>query len=65
MLGCEIDGGLWVMIVWIYVWLEGCVTGLPECGLGYGYNLACGSDLVDGHGRWIYFVSTLVGWFIL
>jgi len=42
-----------------------CVTGLPECGLGCGYDLAYGSDLVDGHGRWIYFVRTLVGWFIL
>jgi len=42
-----------------------CVTGLPECGLGCGYDLAYGSDLVGGHGRWIYFVRTLVGWFIL
>ena len=40
------------------------MTGLPECGLGCGYDLACGSDLVDGYGRWIYFVRTLVGWFI-
>jgi len=23
--------------------VEGCVTGLPECGLGCGYDLACGS----------------------
>jgi len=42
-----------------------CVTGLQECGLGCGYDLACSSDLVVGHGRWIYFVRTLVGWFIL
>jgi len=24
---------------WIYVWLEGCVTGLPDCELGCGYDL--------------------------
>jgi len=42
---CEMDGGPYVVIfdIWIYVWLEGCVTGLPECGLGCGYDLACGS----------------------
>jgi len=34
-------------------------------GLGCGYDLACSSDLVDGYGRWICFVRTLVGWFIL
>jgi len=28
---------------WIYVWMEGCVTGLPECGLGCGYDPAHGS----------------------
>jgi len=27
-----------------YVWLEGCVTGLPGCEPGCGYDLACGSD---------------------
>jgi len=32
-----------VVNCWIYVWLEGCVTGLPVCGLGCGYDLACGS----------------------
>jgi len=41
------------------------VTGLPECWLGSGYDLAYGSVLVDGYGRRIYFVRTLVGWFIL
>jgi len=46
-------------------WEEGCETGLPECRLGCGYDLAYGSVLVDGYGRWIYFVRTLVGWFIL
>ena len=25
---------------WIYVWLEGCVTGLPDCWPGCGYDLA-------------------------
>ena len=28
---------------WICVWLEGCVTGLPECELGCGYDLGYGS----------------------
>jgi len=28
---------------WIYIWLEGCVTGLPESGFGCGYGLAHGS----------------------
>jgi len=42
-----------------------CVTGLPDCGFGCGYDLACGCDLVDGYERRIYFVRTLVGWFIL
>jgi len=42
-----------------------CMTGLPECGLGCGYDLAYGGVLVDGYGTWIYFVRTLVGWFIL
>jgi len=42
-----------------------CMTGLPECGLGCGYDLACGSDLMDGYGRWICFVRTLVGWLIM
>ena len=38
------DGGPYVVICRIYVfWLEGCVTGLPECGLGRSYDLACGS----------------------
>jgi len=39
------DGGPFVVIysIWIYVWMEGCVTGLPVCGLGCGYDLACGS----------------------
>jgi len=32
-----------VIFDWICVWLEGCVTGLPECGLGCGYGLAHGS----------------------
>jgi len=32
-----------VIFFWICVWVEGCVTGLPECGLGCGYDLACGS----------------------
>ena len=27
---------------WIYVWLEGCVTGLPEFWPGGGYHLAGG-----------------------
>jgi len=40
------------------------VTDLPECGLGYGYDLDCGSGLVDGYGRWICFVCALVGRFI-
>jgi len=43
LLGCEMDGGPCVVFGWIYVWLEGCVTGLPECGFGCGYDLACGS----------------------
>ena len=42
-MGCEIDGGLCVVIYWIYVWLEGCATGLPGCGPGCGYDLAYGS----------------------
>ena len=37
------DGGPCVVICWIYVWEEGCVTGLPECGLGCGYDLVYGS----------------------
>jgi len=32
---------------WIYVWLEGCVTGLP------GYWLGCGYDLVYGCVSWM------------
>jgi len=32
-----------LFVGWIYVCLEGCVTGLPECGLGCGYDLAYGS----------------------
>jgi len=36
------DGGPCVVFDWIYVWVEGCVTGLPECGLGCGYDLADG-----------------------
>ena len=43
---CEMDGGPYVVFYlfgWIYVWLEGCVTGLPDCGLGCGYDLAYGS----------------------
>ena len=45
MIGCEMDGGPCVVIcdVWIYVWLEGCVTGLPDCWFGCGYDLAYGS----------------------
>jgi len=39
------DGGPWVVfcVLIFYVWLEGYVTGLPECGLGCGYDLAYGS----------------------
>jgi len=42
--GYEMDSGPWLLIfwIWIYVWLKGYVTGLPECGLGCGYDLAYG-----------------------
>ena len=43
MLGCEMDGGPCIVIYWIYVWLEGCVTGLLECGIGCGYDPSYGS----------------------
>jgi len=41
---CEMDGGPCVVILlFVFMfWLEGCVTGLPGCGLGCGYDLACG-----------------------
>ena len=41
-MGCEMDGGPCVVTCWIYVWLEECVNGLPECGLGCSYDLAYG-----------------------
>jgi len=31
-----------VLLFGFMFWLEGCVTGLPECGLGCGYDLAYG-----------------------
>jgi len=45
LLVCEMDGGPCVVICYLDLcfWLEGCVTGLPECGLGCGYNLDYGS----------------------
>ena len=43
---CEMDGGPYVVsicLIGFMFWLEGCVTGLPECELGCGYGLVCGS----------------------
>ena len=42
-MGCEMDGGPCVVIRLVYVCLEGCVTGLPGCWLGCGYDLAYSS----------------------